>query len=58
MYACMYTQGCVRDGLVLGRHPRINLFGLHHCVTCCEVETKFVFSVLCLLSLNEVATLQ
>ena len=27
MYACMYIQGCVRLGLVLGRHPKINLFG-------------------------------
>ena len=30
----------VRLGLVLGRHPKINLFGLHYCVICCEVETK------------------
>ena len=27
--------------LVPGRHPKINLFGLHYCVICCEVETKF-----------------
>ena len=33
MYACLYTQGCVRLGLVLGRHPKINLFGLHYCIT-------------------------
>ena len=25
MYAYMYTQGCERLGLVLGRHPKINL---------------------------------
>ena len=30
MYACMYTQGCVRLGLVLGRHPKINLFNLFY----------------------------
>ena len=30
----------VRLGLVPGRHPKINLFGLHYCVICCEVETK------------------
>ena len=30
----------VRLGLVPGRHPKINLFGLHCCVICCEVETK------------------
>ena len=40
MYACTYAQGHVRLGLVLGRHPKIYLFGLHHCVICCEVETK------------------
>ena len=34
-------QAYVRLGLVPGRHPKINLFGLHYCVTCCEVETKF-----------------
>ena len=38
MYVCMLR---VRLGLVLGRHPKINLFGLHYCVICCEVETKF-----------------
>ena len=37
MYVCMLR---VRLGLVLGRHPKINLFGLHYCVICCEVETK------------------
>ena len=42
MYACMYAQGCVRLGLVLGRHPIINLFGLHYCDICWEVETKYV----------------
>ena len=46
MYACMCTQGCVRLGLVLGRHPKINLFVLHYCVTCCEVETKlYIFNI-------------
>ena len=39
MYVCMLR---VRLGLVLGRHPKINLFGLHYCVICCEVETKYV----------------
>ena len=34
----------VRLGLVLGRHPKINLFGLHYCVICCEVETKYGIS--------------
>ena len=38
MYVCMLR---VRLGLVLGRHPKINLFGLHYCVICCEVETKY-----------------
>ena len=38
MYVCMLR---VRLGLVLGRHPKISLFGLHYCVICCEVETKF-----------------
>ena len=33
---CMYV--CL--GLVLGRLPEINLFGLHYCVICCVVETK------------------
>ena len=37
----MYVFADVRLGLVLGRHPKINLFGLHYCVICCEVETKF-----------------
>ena len=41
MYACMFTQGYVRLGLVLGRHLKINLFGLHYCGFCCEVETKY-----------------
>ena len=36
----MYVFADVRLGLVLGRHPKINLFGLHYCVICCEVETK------------------
>ena len=36
----MYVFPDVRLGLVLGRHPKINLFGLHYCVICCEVETK------------------
>ena len=40
--ACIYTQGCVRLGLVLGRQPTINLFGLHYSDICCEVETKYV----------------
>ena len=39
----MYAQGYVRLRLVLGRHPKINLFGLHYCVVCCEVETKWCF---------------
>ena len=30
----------VHFGLVLGRHPKINLFGLHYCVICCEVERE------------------
>ena len=38
MYVCMLR---VRLGLVLGRHPKINLSGLHYCVICCEVETKY-----------------
>ena len=37
----MYVSPDVRLGLVLHRHPKINLFGLHYCVICCEVETKF-----------------
>ena len=37
----MYVFADVRLGLVLGRHPKINLFGLHYCVICCEVETKY-----------------
>ena len=32
MYAYMYTLECVRLGLVLCRHPKINLFGLHYFV--------------------------
>ena len=36
----MYVSSDVRLGLVLDRHPKINLFGLHYCVICCEVETK------------------
>jgi len=43
----MYVSSDVRLGLVLGRHPEINLFGLHYCVICYKVETKcdlnFVF---------------
>ena len=30
----------VRLVLVPGRHPKINLFGLHYCVISCEVEIK------------------
>ena len=30
MYTCMCTQGYVRLGLVLGRHPKINLFNLFY----------------------------
>ena len=37
MRVCMLR---VRLGLVLGSHPKINLFGLHYCVICCEVESK------------------
>jgi len=37
----MYVSSDVRLGFVLGRHPKINLFGLHYCVICCEVETKY-----------------
>ena len=33
MYVCL--------GLVLGRRPKINLFGLHYCVIGCVVETKY-----------------
>ena len=47
MHACTYAQWhvrlglvYVRLGLVLGRHPKINLFGLHYCVICREVKTK------------------
>ena len=40
MYACMYASGNTCLGLVLGRLPWINLFGLHYCVICCVVETK------------------
>lgn len=40
MYACTYAQRHARLRLVLGRHPKINFFGLHYCVICCEVETK------------------
>ena len=40
MYACTNAQGHVRLGLVLGRHPKINLFVLHYCVICCQVEAK------------------
>ena len=35
----------VRLVLVPGKHPKINLFGLQYCVTCCEVETKFWLSL-------------
>ena len=42
MYVCMLR---VRLGLVLGRHPKINLFGLHYCVICYEVETKSLTGV-------------
>ena len=37
----MYVSPDVRFGLALGRHPEINLLGLHYYVICCEVETKF-----------------
>jgi len=36
----MCVSSDVHLGVVLGRHPKINLFGLHYCVICCEVETK------------------
>ena len=35
----------VRLGLVPGRHPKINLFVLHYCVICCEVETKLKIAI-------------
>ena len=38
MTVCMWYA---RLGMVLGRHPKINLFGLLYSVICCEVETKF-----------------
>ena len=41
----------VRLGMVLGRHPKINLFGSHYCVICFEVETKLNF-----LTPNDVTT--
>ena len=42
----MYVySGVCTPRLVLGRHPKINLFGLHYCVICCEVETKYGFFV-------------
>ena len=51
---CVWYNDCihvrlvyVRLGLVPGRHPKINLFGLHYCVICCEVETKFILSDIC-----------
>ena len=37
----MYVSPDVHLGLVLRWHLKINLFGLHYCVICCEVETKF-----------------
>ena len=41
MYASGLVPGIhVRLGLVPDRHPKINLFALHYCVICCEVETK------------------
>ena len=50
MYVCMLR---VRLGLVLGRHPKINLFGLHYCVICCEVETKYILVKILRLELIE-----
>ena len=41
MYACMYALGNIYLGLVLDRLPSITLFGLHYCVICCVVETKY-----------------
>ena len=52
-YNGLYTYSLVyvRLGLVPGRHPKINLFGLHYCVICCEVETKFILSDICTFSI-------
>ena len=46
----------VRLGLVLGRHPKINLFGLHYCVisrlrggdkiNCCKVDLIVVLAII------------
>lgn len=41
MYVCVYAQGYLRLRLVLGRHPKVNLFGLRCYVICCEVETEY-----------------
>ena len=38
MTVCMWYA---RLRVVLGRHPKISLFGLLYSVICCEVETKF-----------------
>ena len=40
MYAYMYASGNICIGLVLGRLPKIKLFGLHYCAICCVMETK------------------
>ena len=41
IYVCMHSPGYICLGLVLGRLPWINLFGVHYCVICCVVETKW-----------------
>ena len=41
IYVCMHAPGYICLGLVLGRLPQINLFGVHYCVICCVVETKY-----------------
>ena len=43
IYACMYAQGTPRVGS--RQTPKINLFGLHYCVICCEVETKYMIEL-------------
>ena len=40
-----YVRLCASAGLVLGRLPKINLFGLHYCVNCSVVEAKLVVFV-------------
>ena len=42
IYVFMHSPGYICLGLVLGRLPYINLFGVHYRVICCVVETKFV----------------